>query len=246
MIGVIGKPSPTFGREIEIVQPFVRRAGRCRSAQQKEWNRTFKSRYAQSMLDGFDFHVPNARGRRAVFFRVIHQCLDRYFDRATGSREPVRHIGGIGLRLHEDSFFEQRVGDCKCPDRDGPLQVKTLDVEVTFRRNRSADPTICSQVKALAAVLNSLVEFRYQERSTQRRVQRRHEQPVVRARQVTGDCPERVSADSIGHQPLPRLRGGKVTANFSAKIDHGRRGGEGFLDWKFHSEIMGHSTDLGQ
>ena len=133
LIGVTRKSARAFRGKIEIPIPFVRRLGLRGIAQQIKWNCAVESGDAQPMLDRRDFHVPIACGRRAVFRGVVHQRLDRQFDRIAGAREPVHYVRRIRAGLHKNALFKQRVSQGKRPDGNGTFQMKALDVDESGR-----------------------------------------------------------------------------------------------------------------
>jgi hypothetical protein len=67
--------------------------------------------------------------------------------------------------------------------------------------------------------VNDFVDGGDQLRATHRRLQRGNEQPVVTASLASRNGAGRVSADSIGDEPLARFGGGEIATNLAAKLD---------------------------
>ena len=116
MIGAIWKATPSFGSEVKIAVPILGGACLRRVAQYIKRDRTIKGNYLQSSLDWRDLHRRSLVKSHAVLIGVIRQHFDRQFDRGTCADQPVQHVRGVRSRLHEDSLFEQRVGQRECPN----------------------------------------------------------------------------------------------------------------------------------
>src|SRR6266853_959044 len=80
----------------------------------------------------------------------------------------------------------------------------------------------------------------------QRRLQRGHQQTVVRAGWVARDDAKGVSADTVGHQPLARFRGGEITTNIAAEINNEWNPRDSFIACALHRRIMELYKLLGQ
>ncbi len=122
------------------------------------------------MVDPSDVHVQIAGGRRAMFFAIVHQRLDRQLHRGGRANQTVQDVCGVRSGLHEDALFQQRIGQGKRPYGNAALQMKALDVAEAFGSYCPAGPAIGGEVKLLGAIPYGLVKLCQQESAAQRRL----------------------------------------------------------------------------
>jgi len=153
-----------------------------------------------------------------VLRRIVRQSFDRQFHGSACAREPVKNVGCIRARLHEDALFKERIGQSERPYGRGSLQVKSFDVQVTLGRECAVRPAVREEFVRVLAVSRRFFEPGKQQRAPHRRIERGNQQSMVGARLKPGNCPESVPAQAVCHQPFARFRSAQVAANFAAEI----------------------------
>lgn len=97
--------------------------------------------------------------------------------------------------------------------------MKTFEVSETFRIDSASGPAMRCERKVDAGVVDDFIERGDQLRAADRRLERSNQEAVIAAREAASDGTGGVSAKTIGDEPLTRFRGGKVAANFPAKLN---------------------------
>ena len=128
-----------------------------------------------------DSHRPaSARGRVIVPVVHLHRDGQRHGDRR--AREPIRHVGGIGPRLHPHALLEHGIGEehsarpawCR---RGGSARSR----DAPWAGDGAVRPAIGVEVPAHAAVFGRLLRPRDEAPSGPAAAAGRHQQPVVTA-----------------------------------------------------------------
>ena len=126
----------------------------------------------------------------------------------------------MSLRFEPDARLDANEPNRKNPDRDRAVELKALDVDVTGWADRAAAPAIGEERPALFAVDEFGVGLGPDQPAAERRIDRRHQQPVIAPGQAAGDRPGRIAAEPIGKPPLAALRLPEIAADRPAKADH--------------------------
>ena len=116
-----------------------------------------------------------------VMVAAIRQQRDMQFRRyIRGSGQQAKcNTGGIITVLHPDALFEQQVGDGEMPHRHTAFQAEALQLQVAGWLYDPAGPAVGEQRPVLLATAQCRIGLDGEQRATQRRVQRRDQQPVV-------------------------------------------------------------------
>src|SRR5262249_42010838 len=103
--------------------------------------RSLEDNDAQAVLHAVHSHLPVASVRCSVVVAIVDEGFEVEMQRARGADERVLNKRSICPGLHEDAFFELRVGTCERPDRTVALQPEPLKMDVPLRADRSVHPT---------------------------------------------------------------------------------------------------------
>src|SRR5258708_5157789 len=133
---------------------------------------------------------------------IVHERFPFHFERAAASNQRVLNVSGVFALAHPDAFFQKRIGEGVSPNRRRSFHVKIFDEEKAWGFDSAAGPAMGGKEKTRAVVMNVFVDGGDQLCATHRGPQRGKEQPGVTRSLAPRNGAGRVSADSIGNEPL--------------------------------------------
>ena len=133
-----------------------------------------------------DARLPTPVAER-VEAAIGHQWRDVQVQWLAATQQPVPDVGSVGAARHPHAFFQERVGDGECPDRNASVQFEPLDVAVATGIDGSVPIFVGRQWIPVAVVLGPINGTGDQNGPLNGRHERRHEQTVVSPRIDAGE-----------------------------------------------------------
>jgi hypothetical protein len=171
-----------------------------------------------SVIGGFDIDVPALPGGQPVEAPVGDEGSDFEIDRSTAPQEAVRDEGCVGPVDHPDATLDERVRDRERPDRQRPFQAKRFEIAVSVRQHPSSE-LVGRQGIPFAVVTHPVDRPGNEHGSLDRRIERRHQEPVVGAGERAGDRRGCVPTQPVRHQPFPRQTAFEIAGDLPAERD---------------------------
>src|ERR1700739_3368259 len=106
--------------------------------------------------------------------------------------------GGVLAIPHPNAFFDERISELICPNRDFSIELKFQYREMAFRRNRSACPPVGGKRVCFSVDVDEFIETGNEKSSSRGRIQCRDQQTVI--------APRGGARDRTGGEPSDAIR----------------------------------------
>ena len=221
----VAQAALALDREIEVLVPVVAAGDRAAAAFQMQ-REPVRVSHAHVRAVGLDHRVEVPRPRQSVEIACVDQ--QAHLEREgpgrhrSAGQQPPADVRGVLAVLHPHPVLHAQLTTGVTPDRDAPVEVEGLDVEIAGWRHRAAAPAVAEQRPLALAVAQRRVGLRHHQVAPERRVDRRHQQAVVAPRECSRDGACGIPAQAVGQPPLAALGLGQVAADLSAESDQFR------------------------